>query len=372
MYSLALGTVTSKDWDQVTKKAAEVSKAVKNFEDNNKVLNTNYKTIDEIGKHLVQNSEKRICWLELFRAIAECLPHDEPKDEPKNSKDISSRNELHITNMECQEVNDVAQWLDNVKLMPWFQAGEEPAEKEEEAEEESADSEGKAPGTPSGVKTSPSTNKQPAPGPQTPPTGKQAPPSGKLTPPTGKPAPPSGNPAGLSTVPAGSAAATPETSVDNSGWIISISGYHYHNSDDQDHSGAQYVRETLIKNLNEKKITFPGPNGSEGEEVSMSELGILMPVLCNPRKVVPYTIENPYPQLLPDPEPSDKSATDPVDKSKSNKVPSGTAETSKQTSVGRFDFTVQFIWQPKTAAERHEAKRRAEEENPSEPGPTKP
>ena len=44
------------------------------------------------------------CWLELLRAINQCLPSDPPGKQPK---EIAVRNELHVTSIDCQQVPSV-------------------------------------------------------------------------------------------------------------------------------------------------------------------------------------------------------------------------------------------------------------------------
>ena len=61
--------------------------------------------------------EGRIRWLELLKAVNGCLPSDPPRkagdDAP--AMPIAERKELHITNLDCQQVEDVSQWYAGVK-----------------------------------------------------------------------------------------------------------------------------------------------------------------------------------------------------------------------------------------------------------------
>ena len=57
------------------------------------------------------------------------------------------------------------------------------------------------------------------------------------------------------------------------GWIVQITGYHYHNADPRDY-GAEYVRSTLMENLRNKKVKLSSSEPGTAEEVSMAELGI--------------------------------------------------------------------------------------------------
>ncbi len=71
------------------------------------------------------------------------------------------------------------------------------------------------------------------------------------------------------------------------GWIVRISGYHYHNAD-RTNQGAQYVRNTLIKKLRDGEVKLPSRDGGE-ETVKLKDLGITYPVLINPSKVYEET-----------------------------------------------------------------------------------
>ena len=64
------------------------------------------------------------------------------------------------------------------------------------------------------------------------------------------------------------------------GWVIELKGHHFHNSSSRVEGGwgAVYVRSTLFRDMREKKVTLPGPDG-QSREYSMSELGVGYPVL---------------------------------------------------------------------------------------------
>jgi len=114
------------------------------------------------------------------------------------------------------------------------------------------------------------------------------------------------------------------------GWVIQMHGYHYHNKD-LNNQGTVYVRDTLIKQLRDGKVTLPDKDGKP-VEWEMKELGIGFPVLIR------------YTQLI------NESIPDPnaiVDKSK------GAAEVPK-IDLQRMDFTLQFAWQPTPLSKRLE------------------
>ena len=154
-----------------------------------------YKGIKQIGDHLVDNIEGRVLWLELLLRINQALParRSQAGSPPKN---VRYRNELHITSLECQQVDDVSKWFDWAKK--WYEAGPAPA-----AMAGPAPRQAKA-----GAKS----------------IGRESGPSGP-------------------------------------GWIVQITGHHYHNASTNDKNydqGPKFVRNTLIKNLASRTIELPG------------------------------------------------------------------------------------------------------------------
>ncbi len=282
IYSHALARVQQPDWDKATATANQVASEAASYIDKRTVAEKSYKSIDEVGRHLVHNVERRVEWLEMLRAVTACLPHDD-LDKPRPAE-IGKRQELHITNLECQEVTDLSQWFAAVK------------EKYQEQGKELAEY---------AAKTAP----RPAPAADV-----------KGGPPAAKPAPSHLDLPGIERKPtsaAGGAAASPVQPAaqgpTGKGRIISLSGYHYHNFDpkldvnleaarrkeevermvhDTSLSAGDFVVETLIKNLRDGKVLLPGPNGKP-QEVSLRELGISYPVLISASQPEVVQLTNP-------------------------------------------------------------------------------
>jgi hypothetical protein len=176
--------------------------------------------------------------------------------------------------------------------------------------------------------------------------------------------------AGTATAPVAAAPAAADTAKRPT-WIIQICGYHYHNAD-RTNQGAPYVRNTLIKALREKTVTLGA------EKVSMKDLGISLPVLVNPLRVYDESVTDPNaeaaggagggPAGLPQGGAMGRAAA------ADNGVP-----VANEIKLQRFDFVVQFCWQPKTPLERRkaakekEAKEALEKANaPAQPANNKP
>ena len=66
-----------------------------------------FKSTNEIGDGLVGNVDGRLLWLEMMTALDQCLPSDPPDKRPE---DIGDRNEIHISELECEWFPDLATW----------------------------------------------------------------------------------------------------------------------------------------------------------------------------------------------------------------------------------------------------------------------
>ena len=75
----------------------------------------------DTGDRLVNNLQRREAWLQFLTALNECLPHDSrpiAHVEPMRrncASDIMHREQLLVTNVDSQPVEDVAKWFALVK-----------------------------------------------------------------------------------------------------------------------------------------------------------------------------------------------------------------------------------------------------------------
>ncbi len=341
-YSLALNTVDPGRWKVAEGDAERIIQDAANFKSEAERAVNEFKTTDQIGQHLVGNVEGRIRWLELLKAVNSCLPTGEdrkPEDKDTLANAISLRRELHITNLECQKAEDVSQWYAGVKQ--WDDA---------------------APDAGSTATAGAVAPAAPAAPPGFPPAAPAAPPGVPPAAPATGPAPVSGMGAPFMAGPgaAGEGEGTPGPK--GPGWIVSISGHHYHNAD-QKNQGAQYVRETLLKDLRTGKVKLPAADPDSVEEVTLQELGISYPVLVNPLKVETEELQNPNAE-------TDATAGGGVGGVpalggagiRPRTLPAGdNASPSSIIKLQRFDFVVHFCWQPKTPTERSEVKKAKEQ-----------
>jgi hypothetical protein len=112
--------------------------------------------------------------------------------------------------------------------------------------------------------------------------------------------------------------------------VIQIVGHHFHNEPHhQGHDGPQFVRETLIRNLlgeGDEVTVAAGPLA--GKTVPVKELGIGFPVIVD--------ASNPRPVRVQRPGAGEKPAAG----------VSGQDDEVEEVKLRRYDFTVQFCWQP--------------------------
>ncbi len=286
---------------------------------------TKFKDFDTMGQNIVGNVEGRLLWLEVLEALDSALPRD--PDDRRQDIPISERNELHITDVECEHRADLSTWFKIV----------EPRIKQQRF------------GQPAAAAGAPGAQAAPPIGPDGQPVAAQPGPPGQpaAVPPgqpipaqpgqpiAAQPGPPAAGPPDPAAAAQPASADAPLTGPTGPGWVIQLKGYHYHNAD-RKYQGWEYLRSTLIKNLETGKVGLPSIDAKGKEHalkpVPIASLGIAWPVIVNWSAIHPVTLEKPDAEFEPDP----------------NK---------KNEAVWKYDFTVQFCWQ-----ETPPSKRRANEE----------
>jgi len=127
------------------------------------------------------------------------------------------------------------------------------------------------------------------------------------------------------------------------GWVITLEGYHYHNDKDNVVTGAEYLRRTLIKNLREKSIKITPPGATEPVELTLKQLGIVDPVIIDP-KIVNWDYQVPNPLYDPS-------------------TPQG-QNVSPTYTKPIFEFTVQFAWKQILPSERNKPQEESPDQQP--------
>ena len=279
--------------------------------------------LQAIGTELAGNTDRRLLWLELFRAINQALPRDadfqpgvirNPEDKP-----FSQRSDLYIDAIETQHFEELSTWFtDDLKKsylqsQPWLTQVNPAA-----ADGENNEQAGAAPAEPPATEI----------------TGPQGP-----------------------------------------GWVIEVRGYHYFNNDILT-TPAQHVRNTFIKRLAMQKVRLPRGDGNL-EVFSMEELGISFALILGDGETKKEKIQNPN-YVAPKTVEEDGTAAagaapqnPPAAKAAENEQPEGESQPEFFEET-KYSFVVQFCWQQnlltKRIAELDEkraaeaAERKAEEE----------
>jgi len=229
-YWRAWNTVHASRFEAAERTSASIVQLAKGKQAEHAKLEDEFKDLKGKGDHLVVNAEARTEWLELLKAINVCLPPYPPElmqVDLQNTTElarITARHQINITSIDSQFVEDVAQWSAMVQKLPHVQS--------------------------------------------------MAP----------KPAAPGDQPADPNAAPATPVAAGPT----GKGWIVRLTGHHYHNPDNPDDQAVKYVQKTLLRKLKQPKVYFEGSNVPQ----DVKDLGIYDPEILQNTNIYKFDIEN--------------------------------------------------------------------------------
>ena len=324
--------------------ASEVSTFNSQKEEEDKKFNEN----KDIGNDLLAHAGRSVEWLELMKVIDAALPSD-PAGTNVQDIPIQRRNQVQIENIEAQPFGKVELWKEYVTKARYYKpnASEQPANGEENADASSAEGQ----------------------------SGDSSDSSGD------------------------GESSAPKT------WLVQITGFHYHNRLPDDKTvapeGANFVRERIIKNLQEGRIKLALPptfatwveeqtvkmqnelaeNGAgdseDGESSSpkskkfiprkaegddkdgvwytMEQMGVSYPVLieapgiCEIKEVVVPLYEERNDESAASSRVSDTGRGETVAEG-----PTGGVESNKSKTVklNKYPFIIQFLWTPTDPLQR--------------------
>jgi len=285
-----------------------------------------------MGEEVVGAGDRKLMWVELYRAINLALPVDpEFKDKPDQIRDpmkypFAGRPDIYVDHIESEFFEDLTLWWTPEIQAKWKaeegffapKTAEEPAEGEAEEVAFEEGEEGSIPG------------------------------------PT------------------------------EAGWVIQIRGHHFHNTTEMTRSrdgDSNYLRKTFLKNMREGKISLPIESTSPDKapktvEFTIDELGVAYPTLVwegrlnrdytirNPRYVNPNVTgeEGGAPGLFGVPLPGRPVAPAAGDPKEVD--PDAPEEVVQEEffPAPRYDFIVQFVWKEKRLRERLEIREQIERE----------
>lgn len=157
--------------------------------------------------------------------------------------------------------------------------------------------------------------------------------------------------------------------IEGSGWVVELSGYHYHNLK-YPMAGPEYVRRTLIKNLATGSVRLP-VGGGQFEPFTMEELGISHVILAHDGGIKRTKVRNPkYVPLLEedfDPEMVKQLSNELAGITKRSPVSAEDLSQDKKPKEEQFlkprmsEFRVQFLWRPTRLSERLEKRKEPED-----------
>jgi type IV pilus assembly protein PilM len=235
-------------------------------------------------RYLVEVHDRRFQSLDLVRAVATLLPRDPEGNIPENPAD---RNEIRIDSLDMEYVPDLAVWFSGVER-DWKQtlaAAGKPASSAPAPAQDAAAEE-----------------------PQPAAEGTAAEPGG--------PPPPNG--------------------PQGPGWVVQIVGHHFHNeARHKPREGEQFVRDTLVKGLLGSGDRVPVSAGvKSGQMVTVTDLGIGYPVIVDRKPISRVRVKASQDQPPGRPGRFDRGDA------------SGEREGDLGIDLRRYDFVLQFAWQP--------------------------
>ena len=303
--------------DQVTAKSASIQSGVEQAQ-------AQQDEIVATQQQMLRLADQRFQALELMRAIEQVLPRDEPdktqpveaggEETPPDPLVAINYDELHIDSIECEYFEDLSTWFEPLQA-EWQRtvAREQPAEeKSAPAADELATIEASQDTQPSGLDDSAGTSDS------------------------------------VNVVEEDTEEAEPVVPT-GSGWVIQLTGYHFHNEDrHKPYEGRYYLQTTIIKNLlgeGTELTVAAGP--SKGEPISVAELGIGFPVIVSSSRIRTDWLDTDVGgiangQATPGRNPSPRRGrrqrgSDLINAPEQNGI-----------ELKRYEFTLQFVWQPRS------------------------
>ena len=269
---------------------SEANRYKQDFEGAKEAFHKTYR----IGDSLLQNVEGRRLWLEVMWVLNGCLPRNTP-EQPAKPDDLTTRQDVKITSIECRRVENLADWYTPVAAK--FEEGLVAIGKKEANAAEAA------------------------------------------------PADPN-NPVDPNDPNAVAAAQAADAGPQGAGWVFELRAHHFfnHRENDQD-LGMNYLRRTLLKNFFDKEFEIPADEAkqwglrkhddprNDPVKVTASMLGVKYPVLLDVGAI------NWNNQI----EVEDLE----------QKVPPNSPPARKKITVPRYDVIIQFVWQEVLPSQRN-------------------
>ena len=300
-------SVSVQTFEEAEKKATEIDTFKKDLESKYAKAKGENGSLLESGKKLAGPVDARPYWLELYKAIDDCLPRD--TDNSRDERDLAKMNRMTIQSISAWKYDDLGTWFSDKAIS---ESGKDFMREDNAKVEESKDDTG-----------------------------------AKKEETAAKPV----------------AATNPEyeikdrsTGPSGAGYVILISGVHYHHEDDiksLHRRGSEYVKTTFLKNLQDWTVKLGGESGGQMQETPVRLIGISHATIVEsvPEEEV---IAKPDPNMIVEtPKPTPVPGTPPARNRRPAKPgPTSVDDSQKPTLLHRTTFQIAFAWKPIPVSER--------------------
>jgi hypothetical protein len=303
--------------------------------------------------------------LELLKAVDTALPKDSraPEEKQETAEDIASRPELHIEQVDCEYMENLEPWWTGVQKYYQKPETEKLAAVDEASPKGDVAQSAPEGAAPADDQTPPAEGESPAETPpaETPPA--ETPPADTTaTAPAETATPVDPATAGAGTVdPAtgqpidGATAGVPF--LNKGGWVIQLVGHHYHNSlpgqTTKGEEATQFVIKTFCKELEKGTVKLPDGENGELMDVKISDLGIFYPTVVTRARLQRVQVAA---ESLEAVQARAQQASQQAARSGALSTTPAAPVEPKTFDLRRYDFLVQFAWQPTPRSKRQELK----------------
>lgn len=115
-YSNVASSVSTDKFGDVEKKVDALKALKTGYEGKFSTAEGNFKSAQEDGARLVTAIDTREMWLEVYRAINECLPRDTGNEQ--DIDDVTLKNRVNIKSVTAKKYSDVSKWYSETKEKP--------------------------------------------------------------------------------------------------------------------------------------------------------------------------------------------------------------------------------------------------------------
>lgn len=334
------------DWQSAIRASQNTNQTLSGNTSDNDTLKSKFDEMTQVGNSLVSNSDGRLLWAEALKGIDAALPKDiRPAEErQKTAEDVTQRTELHIESLDCQYFEDLSTWFTGGVAANYSKTVQ--AELEAEAVENGEPIAPNAEDAPAedalAAEETPADAEEPIEEPQEDLAADDVSADDGL----------------------GEEGLEGPEGPSGPGWVIQLTGYHFHNSNsklpnveiNRTNEGAEFVRKTLLRNIEQGSVMLPDGDNGEMVDVPLSTLGFSHPVLITALSInsVRYNPEAS----------SEEDAGRGVGSPMGGGMPGfgvgmrggldaeGEDTGPKIWELRRYDFVVQFAWKPTPKQER--------------------